>query len=219
RHLVKAGKPKQLALYRAIDSLVFVSETARREFLKGAFPAEGINMDVIHNALPQSDFPQADTSHQPPLILYIGRLAAEKGADVLLDLFRRLDADLPGRMDLWRPGNVPYAEFCRLLDQADIVVDQLYSYTPATTALLAMARGAVAVTGGEDEFYRFIGEGERRPIFNPDPCDPEGTYSRLRELLDSPEALRRMSEDAPGFVRSHNSGDVVAARFERFWTR
>ncbi|MDE6134102.1 MAG: hypothetical protein K2F79_00825, partial [Muribaculaceae bacterium] len=144
---------------------------------------------------------------------------AEKGADVLLDLFRRLDADLPGRMDLWRPGNVPYAEFCRLLDQADIVVDQLYSYTPATTALLAMARGAVAVTGGEDEFYRFIGEGERRPIFNPDPCDPEGTYSRLRELLDSPEALRRMSEDAPGFVRSHNSGDVVAARFERFWTR
>ena len=144
---------------------------------------------------------------------------AEKGADLLADLFRQLNAALPGRMKLWQPENVPYAQFVGLLDRADIVVDQLYSYTPATTALLAMARGAVAVTGGEEEYYSFIGEREMRPILNPDPRDLEATYNNMYKALADPAALRRMSAEGPRFVERHNSPTVVAKRFEDFWSR
>lgn len=144
---------------------------------------------------------------------------AEKGADILAELFRQLDADLPGRLRLWTPENVPYSQFVGLLDRADIVVDQLYSYTPATTALLAMARGAVTVTGGEEDFYRFIGEDSLRPIINPDPRDIDATYNNIKSILTRPGALAQMGAQGPEFVRRHNSPEVVAERFEKFWQR
>ena len=144
---------------------------------------------------------------------------AEKGADVLRELFMRLDSDQPGRLKLWQPENVPYSQFTGLLDRADIVVDQLYSYTPATTALLTMARGAVAVSGGEEDFYRFIGEPVLRPIINPDPRNIEDTYNNISRLLAEPAELARMAAQAPEFVARHNSAEGVARRIEKFWLR
>ena len=48
--------------------------------------------------------------------------------------------------------DVPYTEYLERLGKCDVLLDQLYSYTPATSALLAMAQGKVAVSGGEEEF-------------------------------------------------------------------
>ncbi len=114
---------------------------------------------------------------------------------------------------------MPYDRFIYVLSSADIVCDQLYSYTPATTALLGMAMGVVPISGGEEEFYKFIDEGELRPIFNPAPCDLEGTYTRLLALADDAESIRAMSRQAPEFVMRHNDSELVARRFTEFWQR
>ena len=114
---------------------------------------------------------------------------------------------------------MPYLDFIRALADADMVCDQLYSYTPATTALLGMAMGVVPISGGEELFYDFIGEDTLRPVFNPDPRDLEGTYARLRALVADRAALRRMSAEAPAFVERHNDAVTVARRFIDFWTR
>lgn len=175
----------------------------------------GIPVDMPSSELRERDFARPLTVMLPA---HRGR-EAEKGADILGELFKKLDADMPGRLQLWQPENMPYVQFVGLLDRADIVVDQLYSYTPATTALLAMGRGAVTVSGGEEEYYRFIGEDKLRPIINPDPRDLDATYNNLRRILGNPDALARMSEQGPEFVRRHNSPEVVAKRFEDFWLR
>ncbi len=56
-----------------------------------------------------------------------------------------------------------------MLDEADVLVDQFYSYTPSMNSLAAMARGTVVIGGGEEEYYEFIGETELRPIINVSP--------------------------------------------------
>ena len=57
---------------------------------------------------------------------------------------------------------VPFDQYCRLLDGSDVLLDQLYSYTPSMNTLLAMSKGIVCVGGGEPENYEIIGETELR---------------------------------------------------------
>lgn len=143
----------------------------------------------------------------------------EKGGNELYDMLKRIATEFPDRTELIAPENMPFDRFVQALASADIVSDQMYSYTPGTTALMAMAMGAVPLSGGESEYYRFIGEpyDAVRPIFNPDPRDLEGTYNRLRSLVMHPDELRHMSAAAPGFVARHNEASVVADRFITFW--
>lgn len=145
--------------------------------------------------------------------------AVEKGADILLDIARRVVNRHPDRAALDIVTNLPYSQFLRRLADADIVLDQLYAYTPATTALLAMALGTVPVTGGSDEYYRFIGEPRLRPIINADPFRLEAIEQELEHLVLHPEALAEMAAQGRPFVERHNSADIVASRFIDFWNK
>lgn len=142
---------------------------------------------------------------------------AEKGADVILDMLRRLERECPGKIAVDTPENVPYSQFLNRLASYDIVSDQLYSYTPATTALLAMAMGVVPLSGAEPEYYKFIGENDLRPIFNLDPLDPDGTYAQLKLLINNRQELARMSREGVDFVARHNEASIVARRFLDFY--
>ncbi len=165
--------------------------------------------------------PKHISPEKPLKVLFTAHRGREacKGADILLPMLRRLQCDRPGRIELLTPDNVPYNRFVELLSDVDIVCDQLYSYTPATTALLAMARGAIAISGAEKEYLQFINhpEGTPVPIFNPDPRDLEGTYSRLLKLIDSPENIAAMGAAAPDFVRTNNDSLLVARRTLSAW--
>lgn len=166
-----------------------------------------------------SAMPQHTPGDGPLRILYAAHKGREpeKGADILLDILSRIEKEMNGTITVETPENVPYDQFVARLAQYDIVADQLFSYTPATTALMAMAMGVVPISGGEPEFYDFIGERELRPIFNPDPTDIDGTYRRLKELLSDRDAIRLMAEQGREFVRRHNDVDIVARRVSDFW--
>ncbi len=141
----------------------------------------------------------------------------EKGVDVLLDAIREVVDANPGLAEIDIVQNVPFEQFRDRLNQSHIVVDQLYSYTPGTTALMAMARGKAVVSGGEEEYYRFIGERDMRPIINPDPRDIPAFKHRLEKLLKDPSALQSLMAQGPAFVAKHNSADLVARRMLDFW--
>ncbi len=165
--------------------------------------------------------PRMHSCNPPVRILFAAHKGreGEKGADLLLPILRRLDEELPGRIELLTPPNMPYRNFVELLSSVDIVCDQLYSYTPGTTALLALAMGVVPVSGGEEDYYKFIGETSARPIINLDPRDLDGAYAAMRSLVSDPAALRAMSAAGPAFVKRHNGAVEVARRFEQFWQK
>lgn len=144
----------------------------------------------------------------------------EKGALRLLDMARQAAAELGDRIEILTPPNMPYDRFTKCLADSDIVLDQLYSYTPAMTALLGMAQGVVPVSGGEEEYYDFIGQGpELRPVFNPDPRNMVQTYRNFVAILSDPEQLCRMSAQGPEFIRRNNDSDVVAMRYMKLWEK
>lgn len=144
-----------------------------------------------------------------------GRLE-EKGTDRLGEAARRVVGKYPDKAELVVVENVPYAEYLKLLNEAHVVLDQLYSYTPATNALLAMAMGKVVVSGAEPEFYDFIGEHDLHPIVNAQP-DDEALFRQLEHLALNPASLPELGRKGREFVEKHNDVMVVAKRFLDFW--
>lgn len=145
------------------------------------------------------------------------RRTAVKGTDQMLPLLERLAAAHPDRIELEKVENVPFAEYRRLMMHADVLVDQLYSFTPAMNALEAMSHGLVVISGGEEEFYDFIGERELRPIINLRPFDDEANYRTLEASLPDLAHVRRLQRESLAFIRRHHDADAVAEAYVRIW--
>lgn len=154
--------------------------------------------------------------------IFLGRHAErtlEKGTDKLQVAAQRVVAAHGDICELEIVENLPYTEYLKRLKEADIVLDQLYSYTPATNALLAMAMGKTVVSGGEPEYYEFIGEYDNRPIINAVPDDDEALFRSIENAVIHPGVLTDMSSKNRDFVIKHNDVMVVAQRYLDFWKK
>lgn len=144
-----------------------------------------------------------------------------KGLDRLQKIALRVEAQNPDLCEVKIIRDLPYADYIESVEDADVVVDQLYSMSPATNGLETMARGQVAVSGGEPQFYEFLGEDTSSgPVFNLSPLmtDEEMTAA-LTELVRDREMLRRLSAVGPEFVKRHNDVRLVADRYMEMWRK
>ncbi len=139
-----------------------------------------------------------------------------KGTDVMLRALQRVVAELPDRCEMVKAEGVPYATYEQLMNSSDVLLDQLYGYTPAMNALLAMAKGIVVVGGGEEELYTLLGEEHLRPVVNVLP-DEEDVYQKLRHLALHPAEVRRLSAESIEFVNKYHRHDRVAQQYLDFW--
>lgn len=127
-----------------------------------------------------------------------------KGASIIASFLEKIAAEHPDKVVVNKVYDVPYNEYCKMLEEADVLVDQLYSYTPAMNSLAAMARGTVVIGGGEEDYYDFIGEKELRPIINVRPCQDEYNMNVLRDALLTPGRISQLSRQSADFVRKHH---------------
>ncbi|MDE7381551.1 MAG: hypothetical protein K2N03_05425 [Muribaculaceae bacterium] len=169
-----------------------------------------------------------DTSLYTPVIypekikkvkLFLGRDRNRKllkGSDYLETAARRVVEKYPDKAELRIVENVPFNQFIDELRGAHVVLDQIYSYTPATTALMAMSMGLNVVSGGEPDYYDFIGEKENRPIINASLTIEELTDT-IERIVMHPEELAERGAAGRRFVEKHNSHLTVAGRYLNSW--
>lgn len=142
----------------------------------------------------------------------------EKGTDRMLTAVQDVVKKHPDKCTLQIIENVPYKEYIKLMCDSHVIIDQLYSYTPATNALLGMAYGLTAVTGAEPEFYDFIEEYDNHPIINAIP-DDTSLFNIFEEIALHPELIPQRATQNRDFVLKHNDAKVVANRFLEFWNK
>lgn len=168
-----------------------------------------------------SAFTPVDLPENPEKIrFFLGRdrnRKLVKGSDYLETAAHTVVDRHPDKAELVIVENRPYNEFITLLRDSHIVLDQIYSYTPATTALMAMAYGLNVVSGAEPEYYDFIGETENRPIINA-PIDLPALTETLDRLVTAPTLLAPRGRQSRDFVIRHNDLLTVGRRFLTFWT-
>ena len=145
--------------------------------------------------------------------------SAYKGTDIMLRALERLKEKYPDRMEIVIAENVPFEQYCEMMNHSDVLLDQLYSYTPAMNALQAMSQGLVVVSGGEPEHYALLGETELRPIINVQPTEDDVFLQIEQRLILHPEALEQLSRDSVEYVHRHHDPVRVAQQYLEVWSK
>lgn len=142
-----------------------------------------------------------------------------KGSERLLAAAQRVHERHPDLCEICAVENVPYSEYLERMRNSHVILDQLYSYTPATNALIAMASGIVAVSGAEPEYYDLIGETDNRPIVNVLPFSDDEITDTLERVVMNRDKLPQLSKMSRDFVVKHNDSRIVAQRHIDFWNK
>lgn len=161
------------------------------------------------------------TSPPHPLTILIGLQPKRdfmKGAMKIAAFVEEVARRHPGKVQIKYVEGVPYDEYMHLLAEADVLVDQLYSYTPSMNSLAAMARGTVVIGGGEEEYYEFIGEKTLCPIINVRPDVPdEENIATIERALFTDGMLERMAQESIQFVHKYHDYRLVAKQYEQLY--
>ena len=142
---------------------------------------------------------------------------AYKGTDIMLSALEKLKKKYPEQMEIVKAESVPFPEYRHLMNTSDVLLDQLYSYTPAMNGLLAMSKGLVLVGGGEEEYYELQGEKDLRPIINVQPTEEDVARQIEEQLLLKPENVKNLSEQSIAFIQHHHNHVKVARQYLDFW--
>ena len=141
-----------------------------------------------------------------------------KGTDIMLRALERIHNDYPNDCEILRAESLPFEEYSKLVNKCDILLDQLYGYSPGMNALLAMSKGKIVVGGAEEECYKILNEDNLRPMVNVIP-DEEDVYNKLKWLIENKEKVASMQQDSIVFVRKHHNPIKVAREYLEFWNR
>lgn len=240
RHLVKPAKRGRYhaAIYRGLDALVFVSQAACDAFMATAPALDPSRVHVLHNSIvpPESVTPMLKAEGEIH-IAYVGRIAREKGVDVLVKAFAQL-CDIEGaRLCIAGTGPasevMPLMELSRRLDVADRVewlgaLDDVYPFVASadigvvpTRAVEAlglvvlefMSQSRVVVASGCGGPAELIADGETGLLVPPD--DADALAAALRSLVTDSALRERMGAAA----RARFEGECGYDRFYGRLTR
>lgn len=153
-----------------------------------------------------------------PVHFFIGiqrSRSAYKGTDIMLRALERVEAERPDEVVVHKVESVPFEEYKRLMNSSDVILDQLYSYTPAMNALQAMSQGLVVVGGAEPEYYELQGD-DIKPIINVLPNEDD-VYGKLCWIVDHREELPHLKRNSRAFVCKYHDHIQVAKQYIQFW--
>ena len=155
------------------------------------------------------------------VVIFIGinrERSAYKGTDIMLKAAQDLHTKYAHRMKLNIAESIPFNEYQQMMEGSDAILDQLYAYTPAMNALLAMSKGIIVVGGGEPENYEIIHETELHPIINVEPTY-ESVYHELEQLVLNPERIAELKRQSVAYIKKHHDFVKVAMQYVDFWNR
>lgn len=141
-----------------------------------------------------------------------------KGTDIMLRALERLAADYPDDCEILKAESVPFEQYSRMIEDCDVLLDQLYGYSPAMNALLAMSKGKIVVGGAEPECYDILHEETLRPMVNVTPSEQD-VYNRLEWLIKNKQQIAAMQQQSIEFVARHHNPTTVAEQYISFWNR
>ena len=166
--------------------------------------------------MPETTIEKADPQ-QIRLFIGINReRSAYKGTDIMLRAAQEIQRRYPRQIKLLIAESVPFAEYQKMMEGSDAILDQLYSYTPSMNALLAMSKGIICIGGGEPENYEIIQEHELRPIINVEPTY-ESVCEALESLVAHPERIATLKCQSMAYISKHHDYLKVAQQYLDAW--
>lgn len=191
------------------------------EYYAAYEPKHSDKLAYIPFPVPSDSCAKAIYSPERKIRFFIGIQKARsiyKGTDIMLRALERIIADYPNDCEILKAESVPFEQYSKMIEECDVLLDQLYGYSPAMNALLAMSKGKIVVGGAEPECYNILGEHTLRPMVNATPSE-EDVYNQLQWLVKNKEQIATMQQQSIEFVAKHHNPKKVAQQYINFWNR
>ncbi len=141
----------------------------------------------------------------------------KKGSDIILEALENIKQKYTGKVHIILAENLSYDEYIQQYDAAHIFIDQLYSYDQGFNALEAMAKGKCVLTGAEKEFFEYY-HLDDVPAVNVLP-DKDDVVKKLSELIENPDRIQKISQNARRFIETHHHYKVIAQKYIDTWLK
>lgn len=207
RHLVKPAKTtaSQLRIYNSLDAIIFVSQLARDKFMSTNPPIDSGRMHVVHNSAAMEPYEGDKPQGKQANIIFTGRIAKEKGLDVLINALGQLK-DLDWRLTVCGTGKgqvvMPIVRAARSLEINDriewkghvddvaahlreahiAVMPSVWAEPFGLSAIEAMSQGCAVITTDNGAQTEFLADGATALLTAPG--DIAGLAAALRRLIE-----------------------------------
>lgn len=144
-----------------------------------------------------------------PIVLHAPSTRWTKGTDLILPELQALHDR--GVIDFRLVEGVPWSEMRRMVQEADIVVDQLVMGSYCTFACEGMAAGRAVISYLHEDALRAV---EIRPPVTS--ATPSTLGKAIESLLDDRAAAIRLAAEGVAYVREYHDGRRTAQVFDEF---
>lgn len=153
------------------------------------------------------------------IFLGINRLSyLKKGIVIFEEALQKIKSEFSEKVEIIVTENIPYETYIRLYEKAHILLDQTYAYDQGYNALTAMAQGKVVFTGAGKDWQHHFGIEENTVAINAIP-DAEYIYEKLKWLIENPEKITEIGENARNFVEKEHHYIRIAELYLQVWNQ
>jgi len=134
-----------------------------------------------------------------------------KGTSYIAEAMNRLEKEYPDKVVCIIKGNLPYVEYVKILEKTNIVIDQVYGFSPGMNALFSMAMGKVVLGGNGDGFKKEMRTPDI-PIIDICP-DSNFIFNELEKLILNPSLILELSLKSRLYIEQYHDSRKVAKSY------
>lgn len=134
-----------------------------------------------------------------------------KGANYILPALKKIEKEFYDLVNIEIKELIPFDEYTKIMNQADIVVDQCKSYCWGMNAILSMTKGKVVFSGAEEETLKLF-KIKNSPIINIIP-NSEMIYESIKKLIQNKDEIVRLKKESYEFVLKFHDAKKIANQY------
>jgi len=134
-----------------------------------------------------------------------------KGSNHILNALKKLECKYGSHVEILNPSGLSLNDYIKILRNADILIDQAYSYGLGMNAVMGLAYGKVVLGGKEKETVEAFGLDDI-PMINILP-DEDQIFNALENLVLNRELVSSIKHSARDFAERVVDSQVVATQY------
>ncbi|KQB03559.1 glycosyltransferase [Vibrio metoecus] len=138
-----------------------------------------------------------------------------KGTKYVEDAFNELNLKYRGKIDTVIAGKMPLDEYLKVLQNANVIIDQTSSYSIGVNAVYSLAMGKVVLGGAEPESLKVFNV-NASPVINITP-DKESIIQAVEGIINDKDALKKISKQSREYVELVHDYRKVALEYIKIW--